>query len=381
MTNQRQTPALKSILAESTRYRRSPSLISYWLGPILVFENYLKCKRVAGDSTVCDFIGFCDEPRTFAEICAKFPKEKPNAIMAGIRRMQRYSLLELSIGENPTATDVWQGWQSWSPSASFFHFTTKDVKYQRSEAEEFASLRQLASRKPLPDRRKKYPVAHRVRLSVPGGPGEFEQVLKERRTWREFSKKPLVRSQLDKLLWFSFGIQGWASILGVGRLPLKTSPSGGALHPLESYALIRNVEGIAPGMYHYDSVGHNLELLRGSVSKAEIKKILAGQAWFCEAACIVFLTAVFSRCQWKYQHPRAYRVVLAEAGHVCQTFCLTATWLGLAPFCTMAFADTEIERRLGVDGITESVVYAMGVGARPRRPAIADRLREKSRGS
>jgi len=78
------------------------------------------------------------------------------------------------------------------------------------------------------------------------------------------------------------------------------------------------------------------------------------------------MTAVFPRVQWRYSFPRAYRVVLAEAGHVCQTFCLTATWLGLAPFCSMALADSRIENDLGIDGVTESVLYAAGVGTRPR---------------
>jgi hypothetical protein len=55
-----------------------------------------------------------------------------------------------------------------------------------------------------------------------------------------------------------------------------------------------------------------------------------------------------------------------EAGHACQTFCLTATWLGLAPFCSMALADTAIETMLGLDGVSESVLYAAGVGSRPR---------------
>jgi hypothetical protein len=57
--------------------------------------------------------------------------------------------------------------------------------------------------------------------------------------------------------------------------------------------------------------------------------------------------------------------VLIEAGHVCQTFCLAATWLGLAPFCSMAIADDVTERVLGIDGIDESVIYAAGVGSRP----------------
>jgi len=78
------------------------------------------------------------------------------------------------------------------------------------------------------------------------------------------------------------------------------------------------------------------------------------------------MTAVFGRPQWKYQSPRAYRAVLIDAGHLCQTFCLVATWLGLAPFCSMALADSRIEGDIGIDGISESVLYAAGVGTLPR---------------
>ena len=42
-----------------------------------------------------------------------------------------------------------------------------------------------------------------------------------------------------------------------------------------------------------------------------------------------------------------------------------ATWLGLAPFCLMGLADSRIEHDLGIDGITESVLYAAGVGHPP----------------
>jgi SagB-type dehydrogenase family enzyme len=80
------------------------------------------------------------------------------------------------------------------------------------------------------------------------------------------------------------------------------------------------------------------------------------------AAALFLMTAVFPRTMWKYQHVRAYRVVLLDAGHLCQTFCLAATWLGLAPFCTAALKDTLIEKDLEIDGIRESVLYVAGVG-------------------
>ncbi len=58
------------------------------------------------------------------------------------------------------------------------------------------------------------------------------------------------------------------------------------------------------------------------------------------------MTAVLARVTWRYRFSRAYRVILLEAGHFGQTFCLVATWLGLAPFCTAAFDDEKIEADL-----------------------------------
>ena len=111
--------------------------------------------------------------------------------------------------------------------------------------------------------------------------------------------------------------------------------------------------------------------LKSGWSRKWIAGSLGGQEWFADSAAVIFMTSVFPRVQWRYRFPRAYRTVLLEAGHFCQTFCLTATWLGLAPFCTAALADSRIERRLGLDGVTESVLYAMGVGTRPKGTAWA----------
>jgi hypothetical protein len=36
--------------------------------------------------------------------------------------------------------------------------------------------------------------------------------------------------------------------------------------------------------------------------------------------------------------------------------------MGLAPFCTAALKDSLIEKDLGIDGISESVLYVAGVG-------------------
>ncbi|NED65455.1 dehydrogenase SagB, partial [Streptomyces sp. SID10244] len=42
------------------------------------------------------------------------------------------------------------------------------------------------------------------------------------------------------------------------ELPSRPFPSGGSLYELEVYAVVRIADGIAAGMYHYDSFEHVL---------------------------------------------------------------------------------------------------------------------------
>ena len=97
-----------------------------------------------------------------------------------------------------------------------------------------------------------------------------------------------------------------------------------------------------------------------------MRSYVPGSEYFAKASAMVFFTSIFARILWRYPYARAYRAALIESGHVCQTFLLAATSLGLAPFSVMALADSVIERDLGLDGITESVLYAAGVGRPPR---------------
>ncbi len=217
----------------------------------------------------------------------------------------------------------------------------------------------------MPESAKHYSKALQFPLPAPERGSEFVRVLLARRTWRRFSRRPLKLSALGTLLGLTWGVQRWMKLPGLGRVALKTSPSGGARHPVEVYVLALGVRGLPRGLYHYAADRHRLELLRKGASFRQVASYLPGQSWYGSAAALMLMTAVFARTQWRYQFSRAYRVVLAEAGHVCQTFCLVATWLGLAPFCTAALADSRIEKDLGVDGVTESVLYAAGVGTRP----------------
>jgi SagB-type dehydrogenase family enzyme len=122
------------------------------------------------------------------------------------------------------------------------------------------------------------------------------------------------------------------------------------------------VKGLRPGLYHYHPGHHHLERISTNATPDKAQRYCGRQSYIRNAAALFLMTAVFRRTMWKYNYARAYRVVLLDAGHLCQTFCLVATWLGLAPFCTAALKDTLIEQDLRIDGIGESVLYVAGVG-------------------
>jgi SagB-type dehydrogenase family enzyme len=256
-------------------------------------------------------------------------------------------------------------WTGWNPAAGFFHTSTKDVRFL-SHRESYEASHRRARDRPVPPAVKRYPKAKLTVLSPPAAQDSLAAALLERRTWRRFSSRKLALDELATLLGLTAGVQKWVKAPVYGNVPLKTSPSGGARHPIEVYVVALGVDGLTPGLYHYAPDVHALELLRRGIRKRRVGEYLPRNGWFARASAIVFFTAVFERQLWRYSYARAYRSTLIEAGHLAQTFCLVATNLGLAPFCLSAFADSAIERDLGIDGITESVLYAAGVGRRPR---------------
>jgi SagB-type dehydrogenase family enzyme len=220
---------------------------------------------------------------------------------------------------------------------------------------------------PLPV--KSYPDRTSVDLPPIDGGIHLARVARARRTWRRFSAAPVTLAELSTILGLSLGVQKWVRIAG-RDVALKTSPSGGARHPIEAYAVVRRVRGLQSGIYHSEAGRHAMERLGAAPPAARVKAYMPYSSGFADACVIVFFTAVLERQLWRYPYSRAYRAALIEAGHVCQTFCLAATALRLAPFSLMGLADSMIETDLGLDGITETVLYAAGFGRRPAASAF-----------
>ena len=343
------------------RYVCAPHLTVFWSTNGLVAENVADCSTTSVTPFVLDVLDRCQSPQS-TEGLAQWYGVSRSKMGTLLRRMVQTRLLRAGDAVASQRDATCATWNTWAP-ARLFHVATKDVRF-RSPAERARHARSVRERHfPRP------PVTKQsrgrfFRLIPPRVGGEFHSVLVRRRTWRKFDPRPMSLVDLSTLLNLTAGIQGWTDTRE-GPIAFKTSPSGGARHPTETYVAALRCQGIPGGLYHYSADRHGLTRIT-DIGRQDIRRFLPQQSWFASAAAVVFFTAVVARTMWRYPFGRAYRGLLIEAGHVCQTFCLTATWLGLAPFCTQALADSAIERKLGIDGASEIVLYAAGVGCRPK---------------
>lgn len=188
------------------------------------------------------------------------------------------------------------------------------------------------------------------------------KALAARRSARSFSAEALPLPPLAALLRAGYGITGELRA-DAGVQPLRAAPSGGALYPLELTVASRRVDGLAPGLYHFDPLDDVLECTReGPVAIAAttpFADIAAG------AAAVIIVSAVFWRSRFKYGL-RGYRFVLLEAGHVAQNVLLAAAALGLAAVPLGGFYDRRVDELLGVNGVDESALYLLCVGVPER---------------
>jgi SagB-type dehydrogenase family enzyme len=190
--------------------------------------------------------------------------------------------------------------------------------------------------------------------------GELWDVLRSRRTRRSLLRASITLAEFSTILLWTWGGHELRRDADLGAYFFKTSPSGGARHPIEVYPSVSRVEGVEPGLYHYSVKRHSLERLGELPSETELVRLCGGQEWVADACAVFFMTAVATRSLWKYPNAHAYRVMFLDAGHLDQTFHLVCTNIGLAPFTTTAIQGSEVEDLLDVDGIGELALYAVG---------------------
>ena len=206
---------------------------------------------------------------------------------------------------------------------------------------------------------KVYADAKRFELPEPA----FQEVdlaglLQKRRSVRNFSREPISLEQLASLLWAGQGV----TAKSMGH-ELRTSPSAGALYPVETYLNVNRVIGLTPGLYHFNVQDFVLELLEEGDFGPYLARAGLGQQFMAGAAANFCWSAVLRRNMVKYGH-RGLRYVLLDAGHICQNVVMAAEALGLGQCPVGAFFDEEANALFQLDGVEESLIYFLSVGVK-----------------
>lgn len=160
---------------------------------------------------------------------------------------------------------------------------------------------------------------------------------------------------LSAVLHTTFAATGWIDGGKYGPWLRKTSPSGGARHPLDGVVVLgRPLGGLSAGAYAYDAEHHAL----GSILSTGPMSVLAARA-----PITILARAHIERASWRYRDIRALRPVLLDAGHIAETLCAALRCAGWDP--TLYYVRERPDTDRALDWLEDPVLFAVTDGLTP----------------
>ncbi|XWN53146.1 SagB/ThcOx family dehydrogenase [Anoxybacillus flavithermus] len=354
--------------------RLSNNLVFYWENEHFICDNYFlqKAKSLNKDLfPILDWFAAPKSTSTLSELIntkgISFNEEEMNYI---VEQLIESSILVEEGSEMDKLEKKYSSWDRWGKLVSYYHFGSRVTFKQKliSSEDDKLKLIEKAKKFPPPSMYKEIKNCKRIPLEIPRGlrnKNTFEHVILNRKTTREFSNKKISKQEFSDILFYTFGAIACNLDEGYGPFLYKTSPSGGARHPIEVYPIVLNVEGIEPGIYHYSVKNHDLELIRMGDEKYLrnlCKSIGKDQEHVGKPSVVFVYTALIDREMWKYESPRAYRVIMYDLGHLSQTLYLMSSYFNLGAFFTGAINDEVVDSELNLDTSNEIPLGLSGVG-------------------
>lgn len=132
--------------------------------------------------------------------------------------------------------------------------------------------------------------------------------------------------------------------------------SGGSLHPLELYLAIGTQWQISPGIYHYNSVHHALDLLREGEYISSLSACLPEKNRLSPSSAVILPAVYFQKNYRKYK-AFSYQLQMLDAGIVIEQIRFVAHTLGLASTTYLEFLDGPLHHLFDL-AIEEECIYA-----------------------
>jgi len=187
---------------------------------------------------------------------------------------------------------------------------------------------------------------------------DLESAVGNRKSRRSFTRQPLSLEELAFLLWATQGIKQQIDRFTA----LRTVPSAGARHALETYLCVFRVDGLDPGFYRYLPLEHQLlfEFHEDRASE-KITEATLGQSFAGRSAVTFIWTTIPRRMEWRYDLA-AHKVIAIDAGHACQNLYLACEAIGAGTCAVAAYHQELMDRLLRIDGKDEFTIYLAPVG-------------------
>lgn len=191
----------------------------------------------------------------------------------------------------------------------------------------------------------------------------FSNILKKRRSCRNFSEEKLSINQIGNICHFSYSIKDHAV------------PSGGALYPLRLYILIeKDQDGIKTGYYEYDAEKDYLILFNTEVDEEQLKYCFNQECMPFGSSVQIIIAANLKRQPFKYAN-RGYMLTLIEAGHVAENISLFCAEQGLGSCELGGIQDEPLRAELELDSDIYPLI-AISIGYRSNTENITiDKIR------
>lgn len=201
---------------------------------------------------------------------------------------------------------------------------------------------------------KEYPRFPSVKLSRSIDNGEYNRLLRTRKSERRFSNKPVSIKILAKIL---------SSCRIIDANPeRRTYPSAGARFPVEIYVVAMRLNGLRQGIYHLNIKNFALETLL-SENLRQYETELASQ-FLKNVAGVVILTSVLSRSEVKYGL-KAYPYSLLEAGYIGQNIQLSCSKYGIGSCAVGGFINDRVIELLDLTS-DELPIHVIAFGSRKK---------------
>ncbi|MCK5699136.1 MAG: SagB/ThcOx family dehydrogenase [Candidatus Aenigmarchaeota archaeon] len=167
----------------------------------------------------------------------------------------------------------------------------------------------------------------------------LEKSIYNRYSERSFKGLPVKLNTLSKIIWSAQGT--------TNEPKRRTTPSAGAIHPLELFIISKDVTDLENGIYHYLPQEHALDPQKEGSFMESLACACFHQTFIQDAAFAIIIAGDFEKTKQKYRE-RGERYIFMEAGHACQNMSLMATNLLLGTVVIGAFNDKELRDLLNL---------------------------------